>query len=426
MKPQVDRLAKYWRVGLVCYWFCLSQIGFAEQENSAFPDMEVHGLLDLRYMHPDGEHTWLDGDLGKLSYDNGKSGSNIFNLEQAALQIQTRFDWDWLANLTAKYSDRQTNPIDLSEAMLQFKPVSTSALRFSSRIGAFMPPISMENTGTGWTSPYTLSSSAINSWVGEELKVFGGEAQLSYQLNEVEKIAVFASGFGNNDTAGVLLAWRGWTLDNYTATFNDSYAIPTQTGLTGFFPKQALNTRPFVEVDNRPGYYVGLSLEHLEFAKFRAMYYDNRGDPSVVKNGQYAWHTRFGSAGLKLFLPWEMELISQAMFGSTQMGKLIGTLNAVDTTFWSESLLLSKRIGAHRFSVRFDQFGASGDDYLPQDPTSENGYAWTCNYNITLYENHQINFEMSNIYSDRASRLSAGQAAQQTETLWQVAYRLFI
>ena len=394
-------------------------------DGDEFPNLQIRGLLDLRYMHPAGANSWVAGDLGKLSYADGRSGSDIFNLSQAALVIQSQFAWNWFGSLTAKYSDRQNLPIDLSEAILLYKPVSTSAWRFSARLGAFVPPISMENNGVGWSSPYTLSNSAINSWVGEELKVFGGEGQLSYQLLNGDRIGLFAASFGNNDTAGVLLAWRGWSLDNYTATLHDNYALPTQTGLLNFFPKQSPSTQPFVEVDDRPGFYSGFSMERPGLVKFRALYYDNRGNPNVVRNGQYAWHTRFGSLGLKMDLPWETELIAQAMLGRTQMGAQIAGLFAVDTQFWSESLLLSKKFGAQRISFRYDDFGTSAHDYLPQDPTQESGYALTANYNITLLEHQQINFEVSQISSNRASRLNIGQAAQQQETLWQVAYRVF-
>ena len=390
-----------------------------------FPSLQIHGVLDLRYAHPEGANSWVTGGLGKLSNADGRSGSDIFNLSQATLALQSQFAWNWSGSLTAKYSDRQDLPLDLSEGVLLYKPVSTSAWRFSGRLGAFMPPISMENSGVGWTSPYTLSNSVINSWVGEELKVFGGEGQLSYQLLSGDRIGLFAAGFGNNDTAGVLLAWRGWSLDNYMATLHDSFALPTQTGLLSYFPKQSPTTQPFVEVDDRPGFYGGFSMERPGLAKLRALYYDNRGNPSMVRNGQYAWHTRFGSLGLKMNLPWETELIAQAMLGRTQMGAQVGGLFAVDTQFWSESLLLSKKFGSQRISFRYDDFGTSAQDSVPQDPTQESGYALTGNYNITLAEHQQINLEVSQISSNRASRLNIGQTAQQNETLWQVAYRLF-
>lgn len=392
---------------------------------AALAELELGGLLDLSYMHPDGPDTWADGGLAKLSYGNGQSNSNLFNLNQAALSVRGRLNWDWSASLTAKYSERQNNPIDISEALLLFRPVSTSPWRFASRLGAFMPPISFENTGVAWTSPYTLSYSAINSWVGEELKVFGGESQLGYQWRNGDRLGGFAAVFCNNDTAGALLAWRGWSLDNYVATLGDSYALPLATGLGDIFPKQAANTVPFAEVDGRPGFYAGISGERQETLKLRAMYYDNLGNTSQVRNGQYAWHTRFGSLGFKLELPWQTELIGQSMLGQTLMGAPVGSLYPIDTSFWAGSLLLSKKIADHRLSIRFDGFGASDHDLLPQDPHRENGTAWTVNYNYTFYGRHQINLEMSSIDSDRLSRLKIDQAAQQTQTLWQVAYRLF-
>jgi hypothetical protein len=391
-----------------------------------FPDIAVHGMLYFNYQNPNGEKTAANGEgLGKLSYNNGTGGSDIFNLDQAALAFQARLNWSWSSAITAKYSDRQINPVDLSEAMLLYKPVSTSKFRFSARLGAFFPPISMENTGMAWTSPYTLSNSAINSWVGEELKVFGAEASINYLFTDSGKLGLFAAAFGNNDTAGVLLAWRGWNLDNYTATLNDRFSLPRASSIQSFFPKQANYTEPFSEVDGKPGYYIGISFEQAALGKIRALYYDNRGKPNAVQNGQYAWHTRFGSLGLKKNLPWDIELLSQAMLGRTQMGEQMAGLYAVDSSFWAASWLLSKKSGPHRFSARYEIFGASENDYLPKDSNSEDGFAWTVNYNFTFAEQHQFNFEFVNIESFRPSRASLSENLRQNDTLWQVAYRWF-
>ena len=48
-----------------------------------------------------------------------------------------------------------------------------SAWRSNLKIGAFYPPISLEHRASGWTNPYTISSSALNTWVGEELRTIG-------------------------------------------------------------------------------------------------------------------------------------------------------------------------------------------------------------------------------------------------------------
>lgn len=86
---------------------------------------------------------------------------------------------------------------------------------------------------------------------------------------------------------------------------------------------------------------------------------------------------------------------------------------------------LSKAWGAQRFSMRFDRFGTTENDYVPQDRNNENGYALTANYNLTLAKRHQINVEVNHIGSNRPARLSLGQGLAQEETVWQIAYRLF-
>ena len=397
-------------------------------------DFKVHGLADFRYMHADSSPSWIDQGLGKFRYGGGDNGNDLFRVNNAALVMQARLNWAWTGMVTAKYSNRQQTPVDISEAVLLFRPVSTAAWRLNARLGAFMPPISLENSGTAWSSPYTLTNSAINSWVGEELKTFGGEAQLSYQFATGDRVNLFGAGFGNNDTAGTLLAWRGWSMHDYVATVNDRLPLTTRANIFQLFPRQALQTQPFIEVDGRPGYYAGISLERPELVKFRALYYDNRARPNAIDHGQYGWHTRFWSLGLKMDLPWQTTLIGQGMFGRTQMGRQTGGLFPVDAGFWAQSILLSKAIGSHRFSVRHDRFGTTEHElsvrHVNIEPeyegaaNIEQGYAWTLNYNVTLVEHHQLNFEVSTIYSDRKARLLLDEAAGQRETLWQLSYRL--
>jgi hypothetical protein len=86
---------------------------------------------------------------------------------------------------------------------------------------------------------------------------------------------------------------------------------------------------------------------------------------------------------------------------------------------------LSKAIGIHRLSLRHDQFGTDENDRLPEDDNREHGYALTANYNLTLARHHQLNFEVSHINKTRPDRQRLVQPANQEETLWQVAYRLF-
>lgn len=400
----------------------------AAAEGPEFPGLEFHGFMDLRAFWVRSDPTWLDRELGKFRYGDGSGGTGLVRAEEGAVTARARLGWDWTATATLKAANRQTHPIDATEAFLQWRPASMSALRYSARLGAFFPPVSLENTGTGWTSPYSLTASGINSWVGEELRVFGGEAQLALRFEGGGQASLFGAGFGNNDTAGALLAWRGFSLHSYEATFGDRLPLPTASGaLQRFFPQQALSTQPFVEVDGRPGYYLGLSLEQPDYGKFRALYYDNRARTSAIDQGQYAWHTRFASLGVKLDLPFELVFIGQGLAGRTQMGAPVNGVHPVDTRFHAYSFLLSKALGDHRFSLRHDRFGAGGGDLLPQDANQESGYAFTVNYNYSFefYAQHQLNLEFVQIDSNRPARQSFGEAARQRESLWLLAYRVF-
>lgn len=399
--------------------FCVQQANAADD----FHNIQLHGVVDFRYLH---NETDLQNSSELSKFRDTGANQNLFRVNEAALTLQGRISWAWTASVTAKYGHNAKNPVDISEALLIFKPVSTSAWRFSSRIGAFFAPISLENTSTAWTSPYTLTSSAINSWVGEELKTFGGEMTAGFHFENGDHVDIFGAGFGNNDTTGTLLAFRGWRLHDYEATMLEGFKLPNAAHIQTVFPRQNLTTKPFVEVDDRPGYYVGMNVERPDVVKFRALYYDNMANPTIVEQGQYGWHTRFGSTGLKIMLPFEFTFIQQTMIGQTQMGGFVGNHAAVDVDFWAHSFLLSKKIiDGHRFSVRYDLFGTHENDELNQDPNKDQGSAWTVNYNYLFQKHHQLNFEVSTVSSNVSARALSNGAPVQNETLWQVAYRVF-
>lgn len=406
------------------YLFLLSLLSspvFADSPPSNTPEFSVRGLADFRYQNSASEGGWNDHGLGKFRF-GGDNDRVLVN--EAAIVLQSRL-WEWSGTITAKYAHDQDNPVDLTEAFLQYRPVGTQRWRFGLRAGMFFPPISLENTGLAWSSPYTLTSSAINSWVGEELRTFGIEAHLNYRTERNDRIDAFAAGLANNDTAGTLLAWRGWNLNDYEATLNDRLPLPDGTGIARFFPWQAKLTEPFVEVDGRLGYYAGINVERPELGKFRLLYYDNQADPTRIEYGQYGWHTRFWSLGLKLDLPWQLTLIGQGISGRTTMGWPRQGVWPADVGFWASSLLVSKTFDRHRVSLRYEHFGTDEYGFMPEDNNFEQGQAWTANYNLTLAERHQLNIEMTYIDSRRPARGLLQQSTTQEELLWQIGYRLF-
>jgi hypothetical protein len=82
--------------------------------------------------------------------------------------------------------------------------------RLRLRGGAFFIPSSRENVDALWENPYAITSSALNSWLGEELRPIGIDA-----LYTGRRLFAGATIFRGNDTFGSLPAVRGWTRDDH-------------------------------------------------------------------------------------------------------------------------------------------------------------------------------------------------------------------
>lgn len=284
----------------------------------------------------------------------------------------------------------------------------------------------MENTGFAWTSPYTLTSSAINSWIGEELKTIGGEATAFYQANDIE-LGVTGAILTFNDPTGTLLAWRGWSFnDRETGLFDQLRLAKIRiTRPTGALFLQAPTDNPFDEIDNRIGYYVSGSAAHTDYGTLQAMWYDNRANDKALKDGQWAWYTKFWSLGYKVELPGEIDFLAQAMKGDTTTVTIKPpTGPIVYTEFWSAYALLSKGWGRNRVSFRVDRFGATDADRFP-DRNNEHGTGLTFSYIYRPLENHRLTLEVLNVTSKRPERAYLGLPVRANETLFQASYRIF-
>lgn len=293
-------------------------------------------------------------------------------------------------------------------------------------MGAFFPPVSLENTNLAWTSPYTISSSAINTWVGEELRTIGAEGTLVFRGDETET-ALTAAIYGNNDPAGVLLAWRGWAIhDRETGLFDrlPLADLPNFRPGTGSAPGQVAWVEPFHELDDRVGYYVGLNWSNDDGHKLRALFYDNRANSRVFDGKQYAWDTRFGSLAGSFSIGENTEVVAQAMLGRTTMAEF-PTFTVADNEFASAFVLLSQQWDQHRLSGRIEFFDIQDRDGTPDDPNQEHGRAFTLAYGFRPTDNQRITAEVLQITSNRRARVTFGLPTKTNETLIQLSYRLF-
>ena len=335
---------------------------------------QLEVTLDGRLASSNSRTSFLDGGLGKLRADANTDGAQLgrFRLAMSgALGESFRYVLD-----ASAWSTDDTNPIDLTEAYLEWRPAPSSAWRSRVKAGAFYPAISLEHRAAGWTNPYFLNSSALNTWIGEELRTIGLEYNLDWlgaQRNSQFEFGLTAAAFGWNDPAGVVVALRGFALhDRQTPLFGR-----LRTWVPGGGRQQRVL---FDEIDGRPGYYVGAQAKYSDRVLVRVLHYDNRADPAAYDAGidDNAWLTKFDSAGVRVQTTGEWTLLAQWLSGATYVGENAG--NCWD--FAAQYLLLAKQLGRHRIAARYDWFATTQvrSEYpglLGRDRGNAQALSWT-------------------------------------------------
>ena len=368
---------------------------------------EVKGLIQLSAVQGDPQLSWQEGGVGLYRYDSENDG---VVLSQGLLDFRVDLSTDWSAHgVINGYQDPQAT-LGFSQAYLQYQPLTKSNYKWHVRAGAFYPQLSLENPDMGWLSPYNYTNSAINSWVGEEIRTLGVEATIKRpgrSFNSAHSFSFVGATFKGNDPAGTLLAWRGFALHDRQTTLNESVAFaPIASFSTPQLQHQANQVLPFEEVDGRFGYYLGMHWDYLKKSQFRFYYYDNNGDPAALNyaTGQYAWDTRFASAAWLYKFTAQTRLIVQAMSGKTAMGKSRG----VNNDFYSHFALLSHKIAKHRISIRYDFFEVTDHDDWAFDPNASHGEGITATWRYQLTPQWQLGIEGSALHSQADNRAAMG------------------
>jgi hypothetical protein len=395
------------------------------------PTIKMGGLLDVRYARTDDTRSWLDGGQGRLRYGAGVNGpADLLRLSQVSLLVDAEVGPVLGAHLQLNVDAEPDEAglrsrADLIEAFVLYRPELSEKVRLRLRGGAFFPPVSLENDGPAWTSRYTITASAANSWIGEEVRAIGVEGSLVLKWDQ-DELRLTGAGFGSNDPAGTLLAWRGWAMHERQTGFGDRLAYPEVPGMRPGLPfeRNARWVEPLVEIDGRIGWYAGASARRSGVFEARAMRYDNEGDQIVFDGKQYAWMTRFNAFGLRVELPGRVHVLGQYMDGDTHMGRTPAGEEAVVVPFRTAYGLLSVPVSRHRFSIRYDWFETDDADVLTAfDPNDEDGSAWTACYAFEATPHQRIALEVVRVESDRAMRPLLGFPLHLEETLVQVSWR---
>lgn len=381
-------------------------------------DFDAHGYLDCRLVLRADERSFADGGLGKTRFGGGGADATCV---QAAISAAAVLTPSLLARAELQAQTTGRDEASILEAYLRWRPVSTTPLRASIKVGAFFPPVSLENDAIGWTSPWTLTYSAINGWIGEELRSIGAEGRLEWRgrTTTLEGVAALVR---SNDPAGELLAARGWSLSDLVSGLGsrvrepDVYAIDDGAHVP-------LRFNPFLENDGRLGWYAGARWDARGLGRVTILRYDNRADPASRSGGAspvLSWETDFWSVGAQTRVG-DVAVLGQAISGSTAIAP--SPFFRTWTDFRAAYVLVGRDRGEWRPAVRVDAFAT---DQLPRSlgaRVREHGNAITFALNWRPRAWLRLTGEALRVSSWRNQREQDGLPARQADTQIQFAAR---
>ncbi|MBV1911664.1 MAG: hypothetical protein KUG78_20395 [Kangiellaceae bacterium] len=397
-------------------------------------EFDTRGLIELEYsaISTDAEdntgapRSFADGGYGKFAQDE-----TAFSLSQAALSIELDWDNNFSARVVAiGYLGKAKDGLGITEAYLKYKSLpSESGIQFQSKAGFIYPKISLENTAIGWSSPFSLRTSLLNSWVGEEVRYTGVEGTIKklgrFSQSDFD-IELSASLFKNNDTNGTLLSWHGWTQSNRQTLWGESIQLPNSMirANGSVLSEQANASKPFVDIDGRFGVHINGQLKWKKGLQLSIGRYDNRARPYLIDKGQYGWNTRFNHLGVSWKFASTWTLLAQKIAGSTMMQSPVRT-NVVYTDFSSRYILLSNRHGKHRYTLRYENFKVIDLDSTHYDDNNESGHGFSIGHSYRINKHWFLLSEIDIIDSDRFSRSYHQKPPLLIERQYSVAVRYF-
>jgi len=374
--------------------------------------LRFHGFLTTRGVYVRSQPSWLAGGFGRFDAGarDATSGTTTHQ-EEARLGI----DWTplaWLdvhAHGIARHEPQATGGRrgGLVEAFVDLhRDFGSNEVHL--RAGQFFLPTSRENIDRFWTSPYTISYSALNTWIGEEFRPIGAELEWRRLLSSTV-ITAAGGAFRGNDTMGTLLGWRGWSIGNRLSVYGEALPLPPLRSLrdpNGFADQRSDGTQPFgPDLDGRTGVTGRVRVSLPERAMLQFARVDNRGDRREYRR-EYAWQTRLNLLGGQIDGQHGTTLAAEYGWGSTGMG--FAPRAFVDLTYYASYILLSQKFGRNRVSARFDVFQTKDRDHSPTETNSESGRAWTLAWFFEPRPSIRLGAEFANISAERLAAAESG------------------
>ena len=333
---------------------------------------------DVRLSVADGPKSWLRGGFGKI--DTSGNG-NDFRVEprlgEANLVWTPQLGWALSGVVVGTVNGGERTQAGVSQAYLAYRPMRSEGLAFSARAGLLWPPVSLEHEGLDWHVAGSITPSAINSWIGEDVRPVAVEGNLDASLG-AQRFRATAAVMAANDTAGTLLTFRGWAFNDRKTLFTDRQPLPPLGA--DFQGYQAPFTHPLIDLHkgfaHRPGYYAKLAWQPPVPVRIELFRYDNNANPEDFNADlEWGWRTWFNDVGLVADLGGGTQLKGQALDGRTRMGFSQNGARWVDNRFRSAFALLTHRFGQIGLAARVEAFDTRNRGSIIGEEYNESGWS---------------------------------------------------
>ena len=371
----------------------------------------VRGFLTGRIAGTTGPSSWMEGtEWGRFDVADGKP----------ALTGELGIDWNPSKHFgahvhglaRAEPEEFKGERYGLVAAFVEGR-FGSEQNHFQIRGGQFFLPTSRENKGDLWSSPYTISFSALNTWMGQEVRPVGVDLEYRHTTASFNSLTIGATAFQDNDTMGTLLAWRGWTVGNRLPVYDELVPLPPLWSLPVFTQQNLEGSTPFRnDLDGMTGWAARAKYSVGDRGNIQITRLDNRGDYELYGD-EYSWNTKFTAIGGEIGSTESTVLAAEYLVGYTAMGPYLDFLPGrpviVDFDAWYA--LLSHKRGRNRFSARIEGFTMTDEDNGNSETSDEDGYAWTFAWLFELTPHLRTGLEFTQVVAESTMAAESGQDA---------------
>jgi len=371
-----------------------------DEQNSVW----LRALIDVRVARGPEFPSWTDSGPGKLRFGGRASDSGFehvtrVELAKLALQFGASLPWGIRAQAQANVQPDLADGYEpwLVEAFLR-KEWGDERSGWGLQTGLAGSPFSLEHVGPAWTPEYTVSASALDNWLWEEISVAGVEGEWWHVGERGPRLGIVVGGGFGPDQLGRLLALRGWVIGDGLSGLNANLPLPNGT-----------RTDIFDERDDRPAAYALVTIsDPRERGAIKVGYFDNRGD----QNADGSWNTHFTTIGAVLHPLSNLDVVVQYLDGTALVRD---TTN--DSSLRAFYALISFHHRSQRATVRYDEFHLG--DLDGGNSTAERGDGITAAYSLEWGLRHRIAVEYTWLDSTRPGSTPS----ERSHDGWQLSYR---